>query len=163
MMTETRCDWVKRELAEVRRGRASAEAAGRVEAHLAECAHCRADAAFDSRLPSLLNEMPASAADLQRRVLRLARQRRWLRGAAIGVAAAAVIGVVSLALFEGQGTAPTRHGSTESAQAPAPTETVVIKELTGVLASSPVADLQTDRRQELFLAELEVLAMGDKR
>src|SRR5262245_29028539 len=107
-MTESKCDWVRQELAEVRRGRASAEVAARVEAHLAGCAACQAEVKWDERLTGLLTPAPAPAAanPIETQVRRLVRRRRWLRGAAIGTAAAAVIGVGSLAFLESQRVLP---------------------------------------------------------
>src|SRR5262245_33670267 len=108
-MAESKCDWVRQELAEVRRGRASAEVAARVEAHLAECAACQAEARWDERLAGLITPAPAApaASHIETQVRRLVRRGRWLRGAAIGTAAAAIIGVGSLAFLESQRVLPT--------------------------------------------------------
>ena len=60
-MANGQCDWVRQELAEVRRGRAPAEIAARVEAHLAVCVDCQAEARWDERLPKALTAFPAVA------------------------------------------------------------------------------------------------------
>src|SRR5262245_39923757 len=108
-MAESKCDWVRQELAEARRGWASAEIAARVEAHLADCAACQAEAKWDERLAGSLSSVPApaAAAHIETQVRRLVRRGRWLRGAAIGTAAAAIIGVGSLAFLESQRVLPT--------------------------------------------------------
>jgi hypothetical protein len=158
-MADTRCDWVRQELAEVCRGRAPADIASRVQSHLSECADCRAEADWDGRLGESLADAPAAGRQLESLVRQLVRRRRWLRGAAGGVAAAALVGVISLALIETQGWLR-RPVATD--MTPKPADAVVMKELAGVVNTSPVARLQADRQHELLMAELELLAQGDK-
>jgi len=157
-MADKRCDWVRQELAEARRGRSSAEVADKVEAHLAGCAACRAEAAWDGRLAGLLGTA-SDTGNLEGRVAGLVRRRRWLRGTAVGVAAAAVLGVASLAWFESQRFLPV---PTRPELVQRPSDAVVMKELAGVVNVSPVVRLSVDRQQDLLLAELELLAKGEK-
>lgn len=152
-MSDSRCDGIRLELAEVRRGRAPADVVARVEAHLADCGSCRAEADWDARLAGAL-AVPKLPVDVESRVHRLLWRRRRLRRIAIGVAAAAVIGVVGLAMFD----LPKR---TIRIEVP-PSEAVVMKELAGVVTETPVVRLQADRQQELLLAELARLTQGDK-
>jgi hypothetical protein len=151
-MADTRCEAVRLELAEVRRGRATPEIAERVHSHLARCADCRAEADWDARLADVLAS-PAAGVDVEARVRRLLRRRQTLRRCAVGMAAAAVIGVAGLAIFDLPGR-PSRPAAP-------PSETVVMKELAGVVSASPVVRLDADRQQELLLAELTRLT-GDK-
>jgi hypothetical protein len=154
-MANLRCDWVRQELAEVRRGRASADVADRVAAHLAQCADCQAEADWESRVASVLADATAPH-EIERRVRGLRQRRLWQQRAAMGVAAAAVLGVLGLALVDFK-PRPVKPAP------PVVTEAMVMKDVSGVVTASPVVRLQVDQQQELLLAELNLLAQGDKR
>ena len=156
-MADSGCDWVKAELAEVRRGRASGETTARVERHLAGCAACRAEAAWDERLSAVMQTAPTGH-DVEARVHRLIRRRQVLRRSALAVAAAAVVGVASLAILEGQGIR--LHHQTVQVL---PNDAGVMKEVSRAVSDSPVMKLRVDRQHDQLLAELEMMIQGDKR
>ncbi|MBL8799868.1 MAG: hypothetical protein JNM56_38660 [Planctomycetia bacterium] len=87
------CDWALRELFEQ-----PAHPSPRLQAHLDRCPRCRQAQAFDQRLaaqhPTL--SMPAN---LEVRVRQLQRRRQRVQRAAWGMAAAALIGTIGLALW----------------------------------------------------------------
>ena len=92
-----KCNWSQRELFETRPGQPPAD---RLQPHLASCPQCRQSQEFDRRLANMLQTAPApvTPGNLESRVRQLRRRRKALQGA-VGVAAALLIGLGSLAIW----------------------------------------------------------------
>jgi hypothetical protein len=102
MSREGICGQVRERLL-LRRGAARSE---EVAAHLAECASCRAEAAFDELLGRAVSEMPAPAADVAAAVLRRIRSRPSLATVVVQVAVLLVLGLSLGTLLPGQSLVP---------------------------------------------------------
>jgi len=90
---------------------------------------------LDRRLADLIaaTPQPSTPSNLEARVRKVVQQRQRIQRYALGTAAAAIIGVIGLALWQ-----PPHRSGPVVVQSTRPAEAVAVQELTVIVAAPPV-------------------------
>jgi len=154
-MNRLTCESVRDELPTLLAGACAPADAAAINAHLAVCPECRAEADFITRLRRFSVAAPPELA-LRVRAATVQRPRRWAFPARPALAAAAAL-LIALGVLRLLGTGPDQIAVTAPADADAllPLPTGALPGADGILAGSVVLESLTDDELALLLAEME--------